>query len=95
MNIKRLLPFTLAVTILASAVVSSGDTYSGTTKEIRFAGDTGDIAVEAEDGEKLNKTVKPTYDCDHGSVFSLCIVFGEAPLCNGCCQRIRTTPKGV
>ena len=84
MNIKRLLPFTLAVTILASAVVSCGDTdstatpdnqptdntaavteavtddpklaaktsyfdslpaFSGTTKEIRFAGDTGDIAV--------------------------------------------------
>ena len=96
MNIKRLLPFTLAVTILASAVVSCGDTdttatpdnqptdntaavteavtddpklaaktsyfdslpaFSGTTKEIRFAGDTGDIAVEAEDGEKLNDAI--------------------------------------
>ena len=33
MNIKRLLPFTLAVTILASAVVSCGDTDSTATPD--------------------------------------------------------------
>lgn len=92
MNTKRLLPFTLAITLLASSAVSCSDTgasnvaqdtadstvpvteavtedpkqaakadyyaslpaFSGTTGEIRFVGDTGDIAVEAEDGEKLN-----------------------------------------
>lgn len=31
--------------------------FSDTTKEIRFVSDTGDIAVEAEDGEKLNDAI--------------------------------------
>ncbi len=95
MNKQKLLPLALAVTLLASSVISCSDAnagtvegntadvtapateavtedpkqaakadyfaslpaLSGTTKEIRFVSDTGDIAVEAEDGEKLNDAI--------------------------------------